>query len=114
MYVSDPLTFRFVCFGNKSGRIIYDMYRFFVADTPVCRKIFEDSFPQLKSIMDSELKEIIVEGYKDPAEIEYFTKYFEVGKRFYAKRNNFKVLFCNYARFIGKMMCIHKKLNRKI
>jgi len=109
MHVSDPLTFRFVCNSNKMGIIIYDMYRFFVADTPVFRKIYKDSFPELKRVMDSELKEIIEEGYRDPFEIEYFTRYFEVGKRFYAKRNNFKVLFRNYVRFIGKMMHILKK-----
>ena len=41
--------------------------------------------------------------------IEYYNKYFELGKRYFAKRNNFKVLFRNYVRFIGKLMIIWKK-----
>ena len=43
-------------------------------------------------------------------EQEYVSKYFELGKRYYAKRNNFKILFRNYLRFIGKIMIIKNNL----
>jgi len=40
---------------------------------------------------------------------EYICKYFACGKRYYAKRNNFKVLFRTYILFIGKLMKLYNK-----
>ena len=48
-------------------------------------------------------------GNVNKLEQKYYNKYFELGKRYFAKRNNFKVLFRNYARFIGKLMISWKK-----
>ena len=61
-------------------------------------------------IVDKSLEEIIKNPYGSTSESEqmFISKYFELGKRFYAKQNNFKVLFWNYCKFIGKMMVIKK------
>ena len=91
------------------GKIIYELYKYFLWDTPNMRKVFNEE-PHLKKIIDESLKEIIENSYGNSSEIEqeYITRYFELGKRFYAKRNNFKILFRNYCRFIGKVMIILK------
>ena len=67
----------------------------------------------LKKTMDEELESKIKNEYglcNSELEHEYLSKYFETGKRYYAKRNNFKVLFRNYIKVVGKFMILYKKI----
>ncbi len=95
---------------------IYHIYRFLLWDTPNYRRYLKDPrYSYFKGIIDDELKGFIENPYQNHSEIEreYVSKYFEVGKRYYAKRNNFKVLFRNYIRFIGKIKLKMNKIKNK-
>ena len=111
MSIDDPRIFGCL-FQSRDygGKIIYQIYKYFLFDTPNMRRVFEEK-PHLKGIVDESLEEIIKNPYGSTSESEqmFISKYFELGKRFYAKRNNFKVLFRNYCKFIGKMMVIKNK-----
>jgi hypothetical protein len=93
---------------------IYQIYKFLLWDTPNYRKLLkEPEYSSLKEVIDNNLREFIDDcSFQDKSKIEreYISKYFELGKRYYAKRNNFKILFRNYVRFIGKIMIIKNKL----
>ena len=91
---------------------IYQIYKFLLWDTPNYRALLKDKrYSTLKETIDKDLKDFIENPYDIHSEIEqkYVSKYFELGKRYYAKRNNFKILFRNYILFIGKMMVINKR-----
>lgn len=93
---------------------IYRIYIFLLWDTPNYRKLLKDGkYSILKNTIDDELKDFIENPYNTHSKIEqeYVSKYFEIGKRYYAKRNNFKILFRNYIKFIGKIMVINKIIN---
>ncbi len=97
--------------GYEFGSI-YQIYKFLLWDTPNYRRFLkEHKYSHFKKMIDDEVKEFIENPYNMHSEIEheYVSKYFELGKRYYAKRNNFKVLFRNYIRFIGKIMILYKK-----
>jgi len=104
------------CVVNNLGignRMVYEIYIVLLLDTPCVRKAF-DYYPHGKYLMGvfkENLKNKIKNQYGNVNELEqeYYNKYFELGKRYFAKRNNFKVLFRNYVRFIGKLMIIWKK-----
>lgn len=92
---------------------IYQIYKFLLWDTPNYRKLLKDGFYyELKNTIDDELKDFIENPYNTHSKIEqeYVSKYFEIGKRYYAKRNNFKILFRNYLKAIGKFMILYKKI----
>ena len=92
---------------------IYHIYRLLLWDTPNYRRLLKDrEYKNLKEIIDNDLRDFIENTDRTYSEIEreYVCKYFEVGKRYYAKRNNFKILFKNYVKFIGKLMIIKKNL----
>ena len=104
------------CVVNNLGignRMVYEIYIVLLLDTPCVRKAF-DYYPHgryLLGVFKENLKNKIKNQYGNvnKLEQEYYNKYFELGKRYFAKRNNFKVLFRNYARFIGKLMISWKK-----
>lgn len=91
---------------------IYQIYKFLLWDTPNYRKLLKDErYSTLKQTIDNDLKDFIENPYNTHSEREkeYVSKYFEIGKRYYAKRNNFKILFRNYLKAIGKFMSLYKK-----
>lgn len=91
---------------------IYRIYIFLLWDTPNYIKLLKDGkYSILKETIDNELKDFIENKYNTHSEIEreYVSKYFEVGKRYYAKRNNFKILFRNYLKSIGKFMILYNR-----
>lgn len=93
---------------------IYHIYKFLLWDTPNYRRLLKDSrYRSLKVVIEKDLKEFIENPYQmhNKIEQEYVSKYFEIGKRYYAKRNNFKILFRNYIRFIGKIMIMYRKIS---
>ena len=97
---------------HESARIIYDIYLTFLLDTQCMRAVFEE--PTKKYLMDifkESVEEKILNIYGNISELEssYYNKYFEIGKRYLTKRKNFKVLFRNYVRFVGKLMILYKK-----
>lgn len=99
-------------FGHEFAAI-YQIYKFLLWDTPNYRKLLkEPEYSSLKEVIDKDLKDFIDNPNKKYSKIEqeYVAKYFELGKTYYAKRNNFKILFRNYVRFIGKIMIIKNKV----
>lgn len=92
---------------------IYHIYKFLLWDTPNYRRLLRDNrYRSLKDVIEKDLQEFIDNPYQmhNELEQEYVSKYFEIGKRYYAKRNNFKILFRNYIRFIGKIMLLYRKI----
>lgn len=92
---------------------IYQIYKFLLWDTHNYRKLLKDEiYSILKQTIDNDIKDFIENPYNMHSKIEqeYVLKYFELGKRYYAKRNNFKILFRNYLKVIGKFMILYKKL----
>uniref|UniRef100_A0A6C0E0B6 Uncharacterized protein n=1 Tax=viral metagenome TaxID=1070528 RepID=A0A6C0E0B6_9ZZZZ len=104
------------CVMNNLGttkRMVYEIYVILLLDTACVRKAF-DYYPHGRYLMDvfkESLEDKIKNPYKNITDFEhkYYNKYFELGKRYFAKRNNFKVLFRNYIRFIGKLMILYKR-----
>jgi hypothetical protein len=104
------------CVINNLGtntRMVYEIYVILLLDTPCVRKAF-NYYPHGKYLMKvfkESLEDKIKNPYKNIAEFEqeYYDKYFELGKRYFAKRNNFKVLFRNYIKFVGKLMILYKR-----
>jgi hypothetical protein len=92
---------------------IYHIYKLLLWDTPNYRRFLKDSnYKRFKEIIDEDLLDFIENTDRTYSEIEreYVCKYFELGKRYYAKRNNFKILFKKYVKFIGKLMIIKNNL----
>ena len=92
---------------------IYQIYKFLLWDSPNYRKLLkEQEYWSLKEVIDKDLKDFVENPHDLHSKIEqeYVLKYFELGKTYYAKRNNFKILFRNYLRFIGKIMIIKNNL----
>lgn len=94
-------------------RLIYEIFLTFLQDTVCVRGLFEiqPMFRHMKDVFREEIKEKIENPYGSISEFEneYYIKYFEIGKRYVVKRNNLKVLFKKYLRFIGKMMVLYRK-----
>ena len=101
-------------FGS-SYRMIYEIYLILLLDTKCMRKVLTTGhFGSMMGIFRQNVKNKIENEYRQVSEThsEYFRKYFEVGKRYIAKRNNFKVLFRNYVRFVGKLTILYRKSMR--
>jgi hypothetical protein len=105
------------CVINKcsiSSKIIYEIYLILLLDTPCVRRAFSED-PHGEYLMDDVFKECLENKltnlYKTYYEVEseYYNKYFELGKRYFAKRNNFKTLFRNYIKFVGKLIILYNK-----
>ena len=94
-------------------RLIYEIFLTFLQDTVCVRGLFEiqPMFRHMKDVFREEIKEKIENPYGSISEFEneYYIKYFEIGKRYVVKRNNLKVLFKKYLRFVGKMMVLYRK-----
>ena len=104
------------CVINNLGintRMVYEIYVILLLDTVCVRKTF-NYYPHGRYLMEV-FKESLEDKIKNPYrnitdfEQEYYDKYFELGKRYFSKRNNFKVLFRNYIKFIGKIMILYKR-----
>lgn len=98
-------------FGN-SYRMIYEIYLMLLLDTKCMRKVLTTGhFGSMMGIFRENVKNKIENEYRQVSEThsEYFRKYFDVGKRYIAKRNNFKVLFRNYVKFVGKIAVLYRK-----
>jgi hypothetical protein len=96
----------------ESARIIYDIYLAFLLDTKCVRALFEKPETQyLSDIFRESVEEKILNTYGNISELEseYYNKYFELGRRYLSKRKNFKILFRNYIRIVGKLMILYKK-----
>lgn len=101
-------------FGS-SYRMIYEIYLILLLDTKCMRKVLTTGhFGSMMGIFRQDVQNKIENEYHQVSEThsEYFRKYFEVGKRYIAKRNNFKVLFRNYVRFVGKLTILYRKSMR--
>jgi hypothetical protein len=97
---------------GKSHRMIYEIYLALLIDTKCMRKLLTTGhFRSMMGIFREGVEEKIENNYGENTDIlsEYFLKYFETGKRYIAKRNNFKVLFRNYVRFVGKIVVLYRK-----
>jgi hypothetical protein len=104
------------CVINNIGtnmRMVYEIYVILLLDTVCVRKAF-NYYPHGRYLMEV-FKETLEDKIKNPYgnirefEQEYYDKYFELGKRYFARRNNFKVLFRNYIKFVGKLMILYKR-----
>ena len=97
-------------------RLIYEIFLTFLQDTVCVRGLFEiqPMFRHMKDVFREEIKEKIENPYGSISEFEneYYTKYFEIGKRYLVKRNNCKVLFKKYLRFVGKIMVLYRKFKK--
>ena len=101
------------CFfkNDKEAILIYEIYKIFLYDTKNIRKILNmPNYKELKKIINEEFETKFKETSSE-LDHKYLNKYFELGKRYYAKRNNSKVLLKNYIRAIGKFMILFKKNN---
>jgi hypothetical protein len=94
----------------KVMKLIYEIFLTFLLDTVCVRTTFDKpELKYMKNIWREEVQEKIENPYGSISllENEYFKKYFEVGKRYIAKRNNFRVLFKKYVRVVGKLMVLY-------
>ena len=99
-------------YGN-SYKMIYEIYLTLLLDTRCMRVVLTTGhFGSMMGIFRDEVIDKIENKYEEFTEMdsEYFRKYFEVGKRYISKRKNFKVLFRNYVRFVGKIALLYRKL----
>lgn len=95
----------FLSYKDQGAVSIYQIYIYLLIDTVMIRKMMKDpKYSNLLSIFKDELEIDLTN--------QQLSKYFELNKRFFAKRNNFKILFTNYVKFIGKMMIIKKRFNK--
>ena len=99
---------------GSDALLIYQIYLIFLMDTKCVRKVLS-SQPEYKYLMDfykKDLKDKLTRQWSCVSEFEceYYNTYFEIGKRYFAKRNNFKVLFRNYVKCIGKFAVIRKNI----
>jgi len=97
-------------------KLIYEIFLTFLLDTRCVRFIFnQPELKYMKNIWREEIQEKIENPYGQLSlyENDYFKKYFEVGKRYLAKRNNFRVIFKKYVRVVGKLMVLYIKYKFK-
>jgi hypothetical protein len=99
---------------STDTRLIYEIFLIYLQDTICVRTAFENQsrFGHMMGIIREGLKNKIKNPYRSISEFEneYYIKYFEVGKRYLAKRNNSKVLIAKYLRFVGKLMVLYRKI----